>query len=350
MLRLPLSFDYSEDNYPGIEIKFLESRDCWEVCFTPLDLSFLYPEDPYESFYYLNIQKIEKLNTNFRVHGRLGYSLNSFHELFLDIENFAYFEFRIENAEVSLGETTPLGRFIFDREHNDDYHGEWDYISSVRLLNVDQDKLEVYLLNALNRIQVFTGSEASLKSVSRSDYISWLDQSDNLETDSELIINDQTKVYKDFEAMSLYRYALTARDSISACIYYYRIVEFYAFLRKHRELEKIRKDESLDSKAFSTRVHELVKANERENICGLVEELVTPEILNFAFQTHLTKTNSKKGFSNELYNFRNSIVHAKYEHKSALIVESILNPSSQVALWREVMNKLIPKILDKYGV
>lgn len=350
MFKVPLSFDYSEDDCPGVDCKFLENQNCWEICFTPLNLSFLYDKDPSEDFYCLDIQKIEKLNANFKAHGRLGYSLDSFHEFFLHTEDFAYLNFRMENAEISLGEATPLAKFIFYSEHKNDYHGDWDYIPTIRLLNVDEDKLEVFLLNALNHIQVFTGFEASLKSIRWKDYASWLEQSDDSEEDSELIIHDRINVHKDFEAVSLYRYALMARDKIPACIYYYRMIEFYAFLRKHYEIEKIRQDKSLDSKDFSKRIHELVKANERENICGLVEEIVTPEILDFAFQNHLSQSNSKKVFSNALYNFRNSIIHAKYEHTSSLIVESILNSSPQLALWREVMGRLIPKVLDKFGI
>ena len=252
MFKIPLTFDYSEDEYPGIEHKFLESQNSWEIYFTALNLSFFYDKEPFsKDFYYLDIDRTEKLNTNFKAHGRLGYSLGSFHEFFIHSEDSAYLSFRIENAEISLGDVTPLGKFIFDGEHKNDYHGEWDYIPTIRLLNVDRDELEVYLLNALNQIQVSTGFEADLKSILWQDYASWLEQPDNLEADSELVIDDQFKVYKDLEAVGLYRYALTARDNISSCIYYYRVVEFYAFRRKHYEIEKIRQDQSIDSKDFS---------------------------------------------------------------------------------------------------
>jgi len=351
MFKIPLTFDYSEDEYPGIEYKFLESQNYWEICFTALNLSFVHDKEPFSSdFYYLDIEKIEKLNPNFKAHGRLGYSLGSFHEFFLHSEDSAYLSFRIESAEISLGDATPLSQFIFDGEHKNDYHGDWEYIPTIKLLNVDRDNLEIYLLNALNRIQVSTGFKADLKSISWKDYVSWGEQPDESEADSELVIDDQFKVYKDLEAVSLYRYALTTRDNISSCIYYYRVVEFYAFLRKHYEIEKIRQDKSIDSKDFSKKIHELVKANERENICGLVEEVVTSPIIDFAFHNQLIPSNGKRVFANTLYSFRNSIVHAKYEYSSSLIIDSILNSSSQLTLWREVMSRLIPEVLDRFGV
>jgi hypothetical protein len=351
MFKIPTTFDYSEDEYPGIEYKLLENQNHWEICFTSLNLTFFYDKEPFSyDFHYLDIERIEKLNSNFKAHGRLGYSLNSFHEFFLYAEDFAYLNFRIGNAEISLGDATPLGKFIFDGEHKNDYHGEWDYIQTIKLLNVDQDKLEVYLLNALNRIQVTTGFKAGLKSILWKDYASWLEEFDDSEQNNELVIDDQAKLYKDIEAVSLYRYALTARDNISACIYYYRIVEFYAFLRKHNEIEKIRQDRSIDSKEFSKQIHELVKANERENICGLIEETVDSTIIDFALHNHLIHANSKKVFANTLYNFRNSIVHAKYENTNSLIVDSILNASPQLTLWREVMSRLIPEVLDRFGI
>ena len=351
MFKIPLQFDYSEDAYPDVEYKFIESQNCWEVRFTPLSISFYYDQDIFsKNVHYLDIEKIEKLNLTFKAHGRLGYSLGCFHEFFLSLLSSAYLNFSIENAEISLGDATPFSRLIFEGEHKNDYHGDWDDIQSIRLLNVEQDELEVYLVNALNRIQVYTGIQADLMSISWQDYTSYLEQCDDSQIDSASTIPHQLKVYKDIEAVNLYRCALTTEDNIPACIYYYRIIEFYAFLRKHYEIENIRQDKSLSSKDFLKRIHELVKANERENICVLLEEVVTLPILDFAFNHKLTQSKNKKTFANAVYNFRNSIVHAKYEHSNSLIVDSILNDSSNVALWREVMSRLIPEILDKFGL
>jgi hypothetical protein len=356
MAKIPLTFDYSEDKYPGIEYKFLESQNHWEICFSALNLSFLYDKEPFsEECYYLDIEEIEKLNPSFKAHGRFGYSSGSFHELFLHLEDLIYVSFRIENAEISLGDATPLSRLIFNHEHRNKYHGEWEYIQTIKLLNVEQADLEVYLLNALNRIQVSTRFRADLQSICGKDYAFWLEQqelapSNESEPGNELTISNQLEVYKDLEAVSLYRYALTTRDNISACIYYYRVIEFYAFLRKHDEIEKIRQDESIDSKDFSKKIHELVKANELKNVCGLIEETVSSTTIDFALRNQLIHTSSKQRFAEALYKFRNGIVHAKYEHTNSLIVDSILNASPQVTLWREVMSRFIPEILDRFGI
>jgi hypothetical protein len=156
MFKIPLEFDYSEDDYPGIEWRFIENQNCWEVSFTPLKLSFYYDKEPFSgSFYHLNIEKIEKLNPHFKAHGRRGYSLGCFHEFFLQSEESSHLNFRIENAEISLGNATPLSKFIFDGEYEHDYHGEWDYIQTIKLLNVRQEQLEIYLLNALrNHVKI----------------------------------------------------------------------------------------------------------------------------------------------------------------------------------------------------
>lgn len=360
MFKIPFTFDYSEDDFPGIEWRFIESQNLWEVCFTLLELSFYKDKELDFDGDYSFIEKIEELNSHFKAHGRHGYSLGCFHEFFLQLEESPPVNFRIDNAEISLGDSTPLSRVIFNDEHENKFHGEWDYIQTIRLLNVPPDKLEIYLLNALNHIQIFTDFEIKLRSISIKDYYSFAyscpeqpdesEEDDELEADNEPIIEDQIKVYKDIEAVSLYRYALTAEDNLSACIYYYRIIEFYAFLIKHDEIDKIRQDQSLNSKDFSKKIHALVKLNEKENICGLVEEVVTIPILDFACNNQLTPSNNKKAFANALYSFRNSIVHAKYEHTSSLIVDSILNPSSELAIWRKIFSKLIPEILDKLGI
>lgn len=168
MFKIPLQFDYSEDAYPGVKYKFIESQNCWEVCFTPLSISFYYDQDMF-SVHGIDIEKIEKLNLNFKAHGRLGYSLGCFHEFFLSLSGSlgsVYLNFNIENVEISLGDTTPFSQLIFQDEHKNDYHGEWVHIQSIKLLNVEQDELEIYLVNALNRIQVHTGIQANLMSIS----------------------------------------------------------------------------------------------------------------------------------------------------------------------------------------
>jgi hypothetical protein len=361
LFDLPISFDYSEDPYPGIECELVEDEDCWRIHFADLNISFLYDDEPFtKQCYFLKIQTIERLNPDFKAHGRFGYSIGSFHEFFLSIytESTEYIDFYIGDTEISLGDATPLGQLIFNSEHESKYHGDWECIPTIKLLNVDQDNVEIYLLNALNRIQVSNGFKANPQSISYKDYNSWLEESVMLEEreeelEEDAVINNRFNLYKDCEAVSLYRCALTQVDDISACIYYYRIVEFYAFSRKHREIEKIRQDTNIDSQEFSKKIHNLVKANERDNVCGLVEEVLTSSILDFAFHNNLIGPiglKSKRNFSDALYNFRNSIVHAKYEHTSSLVVHSILNPSSKSNIWREIMSRLIPEVLNKFGV
>ena len=77
---------------------------------------------------------------------------------------------------------------------------------------------------------------------------------------------------------------------------------------------------------------------------------MTSSIVDFAFRNQMIPSNDKKVFANALYSFRNSIVHAKYEYTSSFIVDSILNSSSQLTLWREVMSRFIPEVLNRFGV
>ena len=80
-------------------------------------------------------------------HGHSGYSIQEFHEFFLQGLP-EYCSFRLGTVAVSMGEITPLGIFLFDRYYDDDVHGEWQDLASVRLIGVTSEYAEAYFLNA----------------------------------------------------------------------------------------------------------------------------------------------------------------------------------------------------------
>jgi hypothetical protein len=83
-----------------------------------------------------------------RFHGRSGYSIEEFHEFFL-VGFPEYCSFRLGNAAVSLGEITPLGIFLFNEFYDDDMHGEWQDLASVRIIGVPSEYAEAYFRNAM---------------------------------------------------------------------------------------------------------------------------------------------------------------------------------------------------------
>lgn len=156
-------------------------------------------------------------------------------------------------------------------------------------------------------------------------------------------------MYKDIEPVRLYYYALSETDNASACLYYYRILEFYSFLMKYEELEKRRRDYTLSPKDFLFEVSKVLTQNEKQDICSFVSRLITTPIMDLAITNNLVKAPDNGSLCNALYEFRNSIVHAKYEHRMTMTVESILNPSAEIIGWKRILRELALEVLNRYG-
>ena len=371
MAEVPFKFESSTDNGSRIIFEFV-GRDAWKICSPDFDICFLLDslgsedelkdltstvrenyygvDDAINDLYYeISVERVKQLNSEFKLYGQYGYSIGSFHEVFVE-EPIPYLEFNLADAEVKLGEASPFCQILFSSAYISHYHREWGEIKSLKFIGVKQEDFETYLLNALIYIQKVTGFKVEFYSFEFDEEQEAIWAKFHDKAPNYVKISEKPQVYKDVEILRLYHYALTSKDNIAACIYFHRVVEFYAFVRKHSEIDRVRRDGAIDSKKFAKEIQKMIKASEGENIYSLIQEVVTSSILDFAYTYQLVDSKDAKKFAKNLYEFRNSIIHAKSEHNSIFITDSVLNPSSEVALWREVFSRLVPEILNKFGL
>ena len=294
---------------------------------------------------YPDIDKTEKWsNGAFSRHGDFGYSIGRFHEFFIEAVP-DYMRFVFGEVEVSVGDVTPLGVYFYYNQYDDDIDGgEWGSYSSVRIYGPQKDDAEIYFLNCAIRYHQKTGLSLTpfpVRIFSHTEYIA-----------GELSDNEfkVSSCCSDLEPLRFYYYGLRHDDDTSACILLYKVVEFYAFFSHQKEIGKLRHDDSISDADFLQKVSSLLSREERGPIIRLIASITDNDILKKAAANSLV---DEKGdipkFSNSLYEFRNSIVHAKYDVGKQSHSRSFIPKEDSATHWREILKLLAWRAIERIG-
>jgi len=270
-------------------------------------------------------------NPLLKFHHMFGYSIDRYHEFFVtSVED--YDEFRLGSARVSFGEVTPLAMFLFGAYYHRKAHGdEWGYLSTIRIENAPVDLVEAYLLNAM---QVF-GKHYYEPTVIQFEPVEWWEPAQPTPV-PEVI----TSIAIDIEPLRLFHHGRRETEHESACLQFYRVLEFYAFFELQAEVSKLRNDTFLSDRQFLLRVSVLAFRNERTPIVRLVSRLAGKRMLARAMKVGLISKADSELLGNALYDFRNSFVHAKYDQRSLILAPSPLEENATIHEWRHVFQEL----------
>src|SRR5688572_16884795 len=137
MPHVPLSFTYPDpDNVLPSDLLTLVERDGlvtvqWPLLALTVVHSTLDSPDGYP-----DLADVQTHTPNLRMHDFYGFSLGHYTEIlvFHEFGKPAQAIVRLGDVELTLGEPTPLLRYLFDRIHWNKYHGQWgEDIQSMRL-------------------------------------------------------------------------------------------------------------------------------------------------------------------------------------------------------------------------
>ena len=342
MPHVPLSFIYPDDGEPSDLLKLVEKDDLIEVKWPLLDLTVLHSAPA--SMFGPNLADVECHTRNFRAHGFYGFSLDQYTEV-LVIHEFGPVKavVRLGDVELTLGEPTPLLRYLFDSIHWTKYHGQWgEDIQSIRLWNCPQELSEAYLLEGHAAL---AKHGLSLRFYYIFDFMSAVDEEDS----PDFLELDLTAAVTDIEPLRFYYEGYTQSDMNTAILQFYRVLEYYSIVNLHGEIDTLRRRTDLTSREFAFKVSRIVKSNERESICRLVEILANTDTLNQAVNTNLIHQPKARSLGEKLYDFRNSIVHAKQDHQKQMFAPSIFDDPSDLVAWRHILDILSRAAIDLLG-
>lgn len=178
-------------------------------------------------------------NPSLRFHGMFGYSLSTYHEFFVGaLDDYA--EFKLGPVYVTFGEVTPLARFIFSADYHRKVHGDdWNYFSTVRLEGAAADLVEAYLLNAL---QVYDDAFFEQQPILLPfGPVEWSEP-----TEPKYLPKFVRSIPGDIEPLRFFYHGRRESEHESACLQFYRVLEFYAFLELQSEVATLRADVAID--------------------------------------------------------------------------------------------------------
>lgn len=273
-------------------------------------------------------------STDVTFHGMSGYSVGTYHEFFVGAVHVPA-SFRMRKAEVTVGEVTPLAVYLYEAYYHRKAHGdEWHYLSTFRLQNVPLERAEAYFLNAMH---VYGDHYGELPLVQPFGPIESWESTEVKPLPSKLARN---AVAMDVEPLRFLYHGLRETEPESACLHFYRILEFYAFFEIQQDVAALRADTTLSDRRFLNKVAELVFRNERTPIVRLVTKLAGKRLLAQAVRHGLIAQPQGEMLGDALYDFRNSFVHAKYDQRTSIFSASVLDEDPTVIAWRSVFEQL----------
>jgi hypothetical protein len=335
---IPFSFDPSADTFEENHLEYVDKAGGKLVVWPLAGLSIFVPD--YE--YYPKFESIENANAGLvKFHDETGYSIGNYHE-FLISELPANIGFRMGKIEVTFGEATPMMAFLFNGLHFSKYYGPWQNITTARIVGASVDEFELAFLNAATRYQVKYSVLPKIWSMNDS----WI--MEEAEYEGNHIVSGSAAV-GDIHSIRFLYHGMSQTDDTAACIYFYRILEYYSFLASKKQMSTLRHNTTLSENEFAKRILDLITKDEKGPLLKLVNTISSLEILTQAKQLDLVKETNSNLLGEEIYVFRNSIVHGKSSYGYDLNSSSVLSESNNVPKWRIILQSLAQKAMDSFA-
>ena len=348
MPHVPLTFEYPDDADP-IELLEREERDGLIAVRWPALALALVHAPPADEWSSVDLEDVARQTPTFRRYGQYGFGLGQYAEVLAlqDVQDPEHAVVQLGPIELTVGEPTPLFRYLFAREHDSDVHGEWEFLSSLRLWMCPPDLAEVSILEGLAalRRQPRVGlQELRLYPLFEFEY-----PDDESRDDQNVTHIALPSPVTDVEPLRLYHDGSGQRDATTAILQYYRVLEYYSVVSRHGELDVLRRRADLTSRQFTLEVAKVIGDDERSSICRLVAALADGQMLTDAAKAGLVERPEPHLLGNRLYDFRNSIVHAKHDHRTQMFVPSVFEDPPELTAWRTIVGRLARVAIDTLG-
>jgi hypothetical protein len=306
-----------------------------------LDIRFKGPRDSE----FVAVERLEEMNSNVKLHGRYGYSIGNFHEFFITdsvADNFATLP--IAGSIATVGKITPLGYFLFRADCEEDYHGHIAHWQTIRLQNLPPKNLEAVLLKALDVFCHGNTTAIKLRSIEiEEDFYTFLEYGK-----IDKPIRDVRRVPCDLAPIRLFYYARREEENEAAFIQFYRILEHYAYNLKIQDIAKLRR-KTIPETDFLKEAHRIVRQHEKDDLFELIKTLPIKAILTKSHKQGLITASTPRALAHKLYEFRNSVVHAKEDYRVPLLVKSPIGEAEGTDLLVSIIRSLAKAAISKYS-
>lgn len=347
---IPYEFDPPASDYETAHLKFHDVEGGQIVSWPLVGASLFFSGERY----YPSLDKLEANNGGlFKAHGLHGFSAGTYHEFLVNIQTDGFGNissrfggFRMGSVEATFGLATPLAALVFSAYHRSKYFGDWDQIASLRIVGVNIDEVEAAFINACDVYKEKFGSLPALFPLDES--LLFAEDEEGEEAVEPEIVTIPPMTINIVPLRFLYS-GLSQLDDAAACIYYYRVVEYFSFFTNASEMNKLRHDSELSDAEFSKRILDLITKDERGPVYKLIASIADDRLLAKAVSDKLIGNAAANTLSETLYAFRNSIVHGKFSYGYALQSVSVLDEDPTLPRWRALLRDLARRALSQYG-
>ncbi|MDO9310833.1 MAG: hypothetical protein Q7T85_03950, partial [Nitrosomonas sp.] len=226
--------------------------------------------------------------------------------------------------------------------HDENYFGDWGDITTVQIHGVRAENAEICLLNALMKYSSVYGIHPNV--------ISMADWTHDVEQDQKNEIEHlPSAIPRDIEPLRCFYYARVNVEAMVSCLQYYRVLEYYAFFSLQGDLTSLRRDSSISDNDFLLEVSKMISREEKGPLIKLVAMIAEPSVITSAVSSGLISSPDSTALGTAIYNFRNSIVHAKYDQRAAMRVDSVVSPSSEARAWMLILERLAEAAIKSYA-
>jgi hypothetical protein len=293
---------------------------------------------------YYNVEDLERSNGGtFKDWGLRGFSLGNYHEFFC-IPLPIHAGFKMSGAEATFGYATPLAACLYNGYHDHHYFDPWDNLTTARILGTPRENAEAIFINAALAYKQRFKILPELMRLDLPD--SLFDEEADSPAPQVFVV---PPAVADVEPLRFHYSGLGQFDPIAACIYFYRVLEYFSFWSHQREISRLRHDDGLCDGEFTKRILEIAFKEERGPVLRLINDLADDSILSAAVGAGLIKAKDAGQLGAELYAFRNSIVHGKLAAGYALEASSVLSESNTALAWRKTLQLLAERALQTRG-
>jgi hypothetical protein len=301
---------------------------------------------------WVSLDEVAQHTASFKVHRKFGYTVGKFSEFFV-IPMYGTTGdtaiAHIGDTEITFGAVTPLGYHLFAGEHDEAYHPSWDEVRSLRILGESAETVERLLLTGTALLEMEANIKVDLFTFELPDFLeaAWGDARHSEHHDLHL-----ARAVTDVEPLRLFKKGTSESDSASAFLQFYRVLEFYSIIQLQDTVSGLRWDRDLTPKEFLKKMTGIIDRDERSLLGLLLSKIADSGIGELARKKQLIETASIDGLCSAIsaiYAFRNSVVHAKYDQRALITVESPLAASSLASEWATLCKLLAWRAMKTFG-
>ncbi|NYZ12129.1 hypothetical protein HL658_06170 [Azospirillum sp. RWY-5-1] len=339
---IPFEFDPLVSEIDGAHLFYSKIADGVQVNWPLAGCDIVLPEGDY----FPNLSKIEERNkNNFKAHGFTGFSIGNYHEFFINSEQRNFVCFKSGELEITFGTATPIAAIVFQSHYKERYYGEWSMIESVRIVGADFDEAEQAFINSCIYFEEHFRYVPELLAINEAEIGSLDECADG--SDCEII--KVPPIVSNIEPLRFFYSGLVQYDDMSACIYFYRVIEYYSFFENANQIKGMRNDHNISDADFSKRIVDLLSKDEKATIFKTINKIVDKDILDEACSHGVIKSPQENLLNEAIYALRNSIVHGKFSYGYTLRSGSAIEIDAFILSCRKILKTLAKRALERFG-